>query len=144
MMRCSFVSLVLLLAASSAAPAQTFDGMAGGLNFLGPIPDSLHESRGFAVQASAGRQLNSRIAIRLDALASRSASRQPVVVIPCMCVYGAPTCQCPTTGGASSSVSVAGIGGKGVPHAGPAGALGGLEPVPGEGAYLLGPRSRGT
>src|SRR6266568_2270843 len=50
MMRCSFVSLVLLLAASSAAPAQTFYGIAGGLNFLGPIPDSLHDSRGFAVK----------------------------------------------------------------------------------------------
>src|SRR2546428_7158570 len=114
MMQCSFASLVLLLAASSAAPAQTFYGIAGGLNFLGPIPDSLHDSRGFAVQASAGRQLNSRIAIRLDALASRSASRQPVVVIPCMCAYGAPTCQCPTTGGTSRSVRVAGVPGNGV------------------------------
>src|SRR2546428_12350020 len=98
MMRSSFAPLVLLLAASSAAPAQAFYGIAGGLNFLGPIPDSLHDSRGFAVQASAGRQLNSRIAIRLDALASPSACRPPAGVLPCMCAQGAPACQWPPTG----------------------------------------------
>jgi len=136
-MRCSFVSLVLLLAASSAAPAQTFYGIAGGLNFLGPIPDSLHDSRGFAVQASAGRQLNSRIAIRLDALASRSASRQPVVVIPCMCVYGAPTCQCPTTGGTSTSVSVAGFAVNGLLNVDPPGPWARLYLIAGTGAYYL-------
>src|SRR2546428_2578259 len=134
MMRCSFVSLVLLLAASSAAPAQTFYGIAGGLNFLGPIPDSLHDSRGFAVQASAGRQLNSRIAIRLDALASRSASRQPVVVIPLMCAYGPPTCQCPTTGGTPSSGSVAGIHSNRVLNLDPPRPLARASPIPRAGA----------
>src|SRR2546426_11576313 len=62
-------------------------------------------------------------------------------VIPCMCAYGATTCQCPTTGGTSSSVSVAGFAVNGLLNVDPPGPWARLYLIAGTGAYYLYERS---
>jgi hypothetical protein len=69
---------ILLLAVSSVSSAQTFYGMAGGLNYAGSLPDANplpdeHYTRGFAIQGSVGRQFGDRFGVRLDAFVNHFA-----------------------------------------------------------------------
>lgn len=88
----SFCS-ILLFAVSSALSAQTFYGIAGGLNYAGSLPDanqvpSEHYTRGFAVQGSVGRQFGDRFAVRLDAFVNHFAV-QATELSPELCPVGA-------------------------------------------------------
>jgi hypothetical protein len=69
---------ILLFAVSSVSSAQTFYGIAGGLNYAGALPDANplpneHYTRGFAVQGSVGRQFSDRFGVRLDAFVNHFA-----------------------------------------------------------------------
>lgn len=78
--------LALLLAAATATSAQTFYGVAGGLNYAGSLPNpnsglprpQLH---GFTVQGTVGRQFGDRLALRLDASLHRFPGQTPDVVV---------------------------------------------------------------
>src|SRR5689334_8648803 len=77
---------ILLFAVSSVSSAQTFYGIAGGLNYAGALPDANplpneHYTRGFAMQASVGRQFGDRLSVRLDALVNHFAVQATELVL---------------------------------------------------------------
>jgi hypothetical protein len=84
---------VLLVAVQPALPAQTFYGIAGGLNYAGPVPlpnpqSDEHYTRGFALQASVGRQFGDRVGVRIDAFFNHFAVQQPPLFVGVMCPMG--------------------------------------------------------
>jgi hypothetical protein len=93
--------------------AQTFYGIAGGLNYAGPSPSSdpfipAAYTKGLALQLSFGRQIEQQLAVRLDAFLNHFAAQQPPRPIPVMCAYGAP-CPPKYTDGFNSPVGIAGL-----------------------------------
>src|SRR5947209_10599657 len=66
----------LLLAPSVGA--QSFYGLAGGLNYAGPAPSlSARYTSGFALQVSVGRRFGDRLGTRLDAFVNTFAIQGP-------------------------------------------------------------------
>ncbi len=110
------VSVLLPFAGPVAAPAQTFWGLAGGLNYAGPVPASAQMderfTHGFAAQASLGRELSSRFGVRLDALVSQFAfQQQPFDTVFCIQIIPSP---CGPPAGFVKPVGVAGLVANGV------------------------------
>jgi len=64
--------VILLVGVQPAIAAQTFYGIAGGLNYAGSLPDE-HYTRGFVIQGSVGRQFGDRFGVRLDAFVNHFA-----------------------------------------------------------------------
>jgi hypothetical protein len=81
--------LALLLGLSTAAAAQTYYGIAGGLSYAGPADLLGTGGQGFAAQASLGRELSSRFAMRVDALTSQFAFQQRQIA-GYLCAYRSP------------------------------------------------------
>jgi hypothetical protein len=100
--------LVLLIGVQPAIAAQTFYGVAGGLNYAGPDLANFqfaddHYTHGLALQLSVGRQFGDRFAMRMDGLINRFVVQHPLVIF-------APTCpQCgnqATSGGESDGMGL--------------------------------------
>lgn len=77
-MRTLLSCVILLIGVQPAIAAQTFYGVAGGLNYAGSLPDANplpdeHYTRGFAIQGSIGRQFGDRFGVRLDAFVNHFA-----------------------------------------------------------------------
>lgn len=95
-----WLGLALRLAAPTTASAQTFYGMAAGVNVARTVPvdryDGLHghTSHGFAVQASVGRRLTRRLGWRVDAFASQVSYTQPSDFAGVLCAYLPPPGVC--------------------------------------------------
>jgi hypothetical protein len=81
------LGFILLVVVQPALPAQTFYGIAGGLNYAGPAPSDEHYTRGFALQASVGRQFGDRFGVRLDAFVNHFAVQESSIKIY-MCPAG--------------------------------------------------------
>ncbi len=127
------LGVALLLAYTPAALAQTFYGLAGGLNYSGPVPSGDSYSHGFAVQASVGRQLTRRLGVRLDAFASRFDDSRPMPV--CILILQPPP-GC-SASGFVKPVGVAGLTANGLVNVTPPGAGIGMYLIAGGGAYYL-------
>jgi len=95
------LALALLLAPSVGA--QSFYGLAGGLNYAGPTTFGTqgdeHYTRGFALQASVGRQFGDRVGARLDALLNHFAVQGSPVAVGVMCPRSGPCGPPPGTDG---------------------------------------------
>jgi len=79
-MRTLLSCVILLVGVQPAIAAQTFYGIAGGLNYAGSLPDANplpdeHYTRGFAIQGSVGRQFSDRFGVRLDAFVNHFAAQ---------------------------------------------------------------------
>jgi hypothetical protein len=93
--------------------AQTFYGIASGLNYAGPSPSSNpfiseHYTKGLALQLSFGRQIGEQLAVRMDAFLNHFAVQQPPTPIMAMCAYGR-TCVQRYRDGFTSPVGIAGF-----------------------------------
>src|SRR6266566_1931146 len=96
-----------LLVAPSVG-AQSFYGLAGGLNYAGPAPSlSAHYSSGFALQVSVGRRFGDRLGTRLDAFVNHFAIQGPPVVIGVACPISGP---CGPPGGSDGFADPSGAG----------------------------------
>jgi hypothetical protein len=125
--------LGMLLGVPAATRAQTFVGLAGGLNYQGSAPAGEHYTRGFAVQASVGRQLLPRLALRLDAFASRFDDTRPTVTYNYPCLPSGCGPNTPTPGFVEP-VGMAGFTANWLVNVNPQGSL---YVITGGGAYYL-------
>ena len=95
-----WLGLALRLAAPTTAFAQTFYGLAAGVNVARMVAVDVyqgfhgHTSHGFAVQASVGRRLTRRLGWRVDAFASQVTYTQPSDFAGVMCAYPPPAGVC--------------------------------------------------
>ena len=97
-----------LLVAPSVG-AQSFYGLAGGLNYAGPAPSlSAHYSSGFALQVSVGRRFGDRLGTRLDAFVNHFAIQGPPVAFGVACPSSGP---CGPPGGSDGFADPIGIAG---------------------------------
>src|SRR2546427_132767 len=100
--------LALALLAPSVG-AQSFYGLAGGLNYAGPAPSlSARYTSGFALQVSVGRRFGDRLGTRLDAFVNHFAIQGPPVAIGAACPISGP---CGPPGGSDGFADPIGIAG---------------------------------
>ncbi len=135
------LAFVLLLATSPAVCAQSFYGLAGGLNYAGPAPSGpqgdQHYTRGVAVQASVGRQFGDRLGVRLDAFVNHFAVQQPPVFVALMCPNGGPCGRPAGTDGFTHPVGVAALTASALVTLDPPGTALRMYVIAGGGAYYL-------
>ncbi len=135
------LGFALLLATSPALPAQNFYGLAGGLNYAGPVPAGLQGNerytRGFALQASLGRQFGGRLGARLDAFVNHFAVQQPPQVVGVACPISGPCGPPPGTDGFTHPVGVAALTASALVTLDPPGTAVRMYLIAGGGAYYL-------
>jgi hypothetical protein len=131
---------ILLFAVSSVSSAQTFYGIAGGLNYAGALPDANplpdeHYTRGFALQASVGRQFGDQFGVRLDAFVNHFAVQESSIKLY-MCPAGV---LCPRSQNTvfTDPVGVTGLRASGLFNVDPPGAGLRMYLIAGAGAYYF-------
>ncbi len=104
-----------LVASPEVMVAQTFYGIASGLNFAGPAPSpnfqgKEHFTRGLAFQVSVGRRFGDRLGARLDVFVNHFAIQQPPTFVGVACARGAEPCgRPPGSDGFTDPVGIAGL-----------------------------------
>ncbi len=135
------LAFALLLTTSPALSAQTFYGLAGGLNYAGPAPagpqGNERYTRGFALQASLGRQFGDRLGARLDAFVNHFAVQQPPQLVGVMCPIGGPCGPPAGTDGFTHPVGVAALTASALVTVDPPGTVVRMYLIAGGGAYYL-------
>jgi len=103
------LALALLLASSPAVCAQSFYGLAGGLNYAGPTSLSNHYTSGFALQVSVGHQFGDRLSARLDAFINRFGIEGPPAGVGVMCPSSGPCGRPPGSDGFAEPIGISGL-----------------------------------
>ncbi|HXI64347.1 MAG TPA: hypothetical protein VNH14_07580 [Gemmatimonadales bacterium] len=103
--------VILLVGVQPAIAAQTFYGVAGGLNYAGPDLANFqfaddHYTHGLALQLSVGRQFGDRFAMRMDGLINRFVVQQPFVIVAPMCPQGGLCAHPAASGGESNAMGL--------------------------------------
>ena len=134
------LAFAILFTPSPAVRAQRFYGLAGGLNYAGPTTFGTqgdeHYTRGFALQASGGRQFGDRLGARLDAFLNHFAVQGSPVAVGVACPRIGPCGQPPGSDGFNNPVGLAALTASALVNLDPPGPVR-MYLVAGGGAYYL-------